>query len=136
MFRGSCLCSRVRYEAEGPLSAIARCHCTQCRKASGAEFASNASVPATGFRVLQGEEHLREFEWSPGEARVFCGHCGSPLFKRSQKNPGSIRLRMGCLDTDHEQAPTLHVFVSEKPSWSEISDALPQFATAPGQPKK
>jgi hypothetical protein len=123
----------VKYEAEGPLLLVARCHCTQCRKASGAEFASNGSVPASSFRVVAGEELLREFEWSPGQARTFCSRCGSPLFKRKLGAGGGdmVRLRLGCLDSEIEQQPVCHVFVREKPEWSKITDELPQFATAP-----
>ena len=127
MLTGSCLCGRVKYQAEGPVSLVARCHCEQCRKQSGSEFASNGSVPAGSFRVLEGESLLKEFEWSPGEARVFCGNCGSPMFKRSANNPGMVRLRLGCLDVEIDQKPALHVFVGEKPAWSEITDDLPQY---------
>ena len=129
--RGSCLCGAVRYEAEGPLVGVARCHCTQCRKASGAEFATNGSVLAEKFRVVQGEELLASYAWSPGQERVFCSRCGSPLFKRKGTPSEFIRLRLGCLDTEFEERPELHVFVSEKPAWSDISDGLPQFATVP-----
>lgn len=135
MLRGSCLCGGVRYQAEGPLAAVARCHCDQCRKASGSEFASNGSVSEASFRVLEGEDLLEQFEWSPGEARVFCGRCGSPLFKRGASIPGVVRLRLGCLDVEIDQKPALHVFVAEKPAWSDITDALPQFERAPGKPK-
>jgi hypothetical protein len=93
---------------------MARCHCTQCRKASGAEFATNASVPASGFRVIAGVELLSEYEWSPGQARVFCSRCGSPLFKR-KKGAGDgdmVRLRLGCLDSEIDQQPVCHVFVA------------------------
>jgi hypothetical protein len=117
----------VKYEAEGPLSLVARCHCDQCRKQSGSEFACNGSVPAASFRVLEGESLLKHFEYSPGEARVFCGQCGSPLFKRSANTPSVVRLRLGCLDVEIDAKPTLHVFVAEKPAWSEITDALPQY---------
>lgn len=132
MLEGSCLCGGVRYEAEGPLRAIARCHCVQCRKASGAEFATNASVPVATFRVTRGEQLLSEFESSPGRFRVFCGRCGSPLFKRHAERPSEVRLRLGCLDTEVEVEPMGHVFVSEKPKWSRICDGLPEFDTLPG----
>lgn len=128
MLRGSCLCGGVKYQAEGPLGTVARCHCDQCRKASGSEFACNASVPAAGFRVLQGEELLKQFECSPGEARVFCGRCGSPIYKRGARMPDMVRLRLGCLDVEIDARPALHVFVAEKPAWSDITDALPQYA--------
>lgn len=125
--QGSCLCGSIHYEAAGPLSRMTRCHCVQCRKASGAEFATNASVPAGAFRVTRGEELLGNYEWSPGQARMFCTRCGSPLFKRSADRPGEVRLRLGSLDTELAERPAAHLFVSEKPAWSEICDELPRF---------
>jgi hypothetical protein len=132
MLQGSCLCGGVRYEADGPLQRVARCHCEQCRKASGAEFATNGSVGADQFRILQGEELLAEFESSSGRFRVFCGRCGSPLFKRHAERPSEVRLRLGCLDTEAAVEPLGHVFVREKPAWSKICDGLPEFETVPG----
>lgn len=131
MLKGSCLCGGVHYEAEGPLTLIARCHCDQCRKASGAEFATNGSVPRETFQVVRGEALLSHHASSPGEERVFCSRCGSPLFKRSAKNPAHIRIRLGTLDSELDQKPLVHVFVSEKPSWSEIYDDLPQHPRMP-----
>jgi hypothetical protein len=132
MIRGSCLCGAVAYEAEGPLVAMARCHCEQCRKASGAEFATNGSVSAEAFRILRGEEALGEYQWSPGKRRIFCKNCGSPLFKKDDASPHQVRLRLGSVDTPLDQKPLFHVFVSEKPAWSEITDALPEYSTRPG----
>lgn len=134
MLEGSCLCGGVRYQAAGPVRAMARCHCSQCRKASGAEFATNASVDADGFRVTAGAELLSEYESSPGQTRVFCGRCGSPILKRNAARPGEVRLRLGCLDSELDQKPMLHVYVASKPGWSEIHDELPRFDTVPKVP--
>lgn len=112
---------------------MARCHCVQCRKASGAEFATNASVDSSGFRLLTGHDSIGQFESSPGNHRCFCMRCGSPLFKRSTNQPEQVRLRLGCLDSELTDRPFCHVFVSERPTWSEIHDDLPQFATLPGR---
>lgn len=131
MITGSCLCGAVKYEAEGPLMLVARCHCVQCRKASGAEFATNGSVARAHFRVVTGQDVLARYESSPGNARVFCGRCGSPLFKEDVNRPEQVRLRLGCVDDEIEEKPMAHVFVTEKPGWSEITDGLPQFAKRP-----
>lgn len=131
MLKGSCLCGNVKYTAEGPLTAVARCHCVQCRKASGAEFATSGNVPTEGFRIVAGEKLIGEYESSPGTFRVFCGRCGSPLFKRTSRHPEAVRLRLGCVDTEIDERPLAHVFVGEKPKWSEISDGLPQYETKP-----
>lgn len=129
---GSCLCGGVRYVAQGPLDAVACCHCEQCRKASGAEFATNGTVEGASFRVTQGETLLAQWEVTPGHPRVFCGRCGSSLFKRLPD--GKVRLRLGCVDTDLDARPLCRVFVAEKPSWSVIHDDLPRFERAPPRP--
>ena len=131
MLEGSCLCGSIRYQAEGPLSLAARCHCVQCRKASGAEFATNANVPAASFRLVAGAELLGSFCVTPGRARCFCTRCGSPLFKKSDDQRDVVRIRLGSLDTEADVQPVAHAFVSEKPRWSHIHDDLPQFAGLP-----
>ena len=129
---GSCLCGGVRYELQGPLVAMACCHCRECRKASGAEFATNASVLTDNLRFLSGQALLREFESSPGQARIFCGKCGSPIMKRIADKPDIVRIRLGCLDSHLNQKPVLRAFVSEKLSFTEIHNDIPSFGTIPG----
>jgi hypothetical protein len=131
MIKGSCLCGGVRYEVTGPFRAMACCHCRECRKASGAEFATNATVNLADLQLSAGEELLGEFESSKGQARVFCRRCGSPIMKRFAARPDEVRLRLGCLDSNIDERALAHVFVGEKPNWSEIHDELPQFDTAP-----
>jgi hypothetical protein len=129
--RGSCLCGGVRYEARGPVTKMTSCHCVQCRKASGAEFATNGSVLAEHFRVVEGDALLARYESSPRRFRFFCGRCGSPLFKRDETKPEWVRLRLGCVDTDLEERPRAHIFVREAPNWSRIPGDLPQFDGMP-----
>src|SRR5687767_12371984 len=38
MIQGGCLCGAVRYEAAGQPYNITHCHCTDCRRSSGAAF--------------------------------------------------------------------------------------------------
>jgi hypothetical protein len=71
MLKGSCLCGGIRYEIDADLGPVTNCHCSQCRKAAGAAFASNASVPAMSFRFVAGAELLKEWESSPGNGDVF-----------------------------------------------------------------
>jgi hypothetical protein len=126
MLTGSCLCGGVRYEINGELSAVTNCHCSLCRKMSGSAFSSGASIPASSFRFVAGEELLKQWESSPGYHRVFCGRCGSPLIKRKEKDPEGIRLRVGTLDSDPGVTISKHMHVGSKASWVEISDGLPQ----------
>jgi hypothetical protein len=133
MLKGSCLCGGVRYEVTGPFELMAYCHCVQCRKASGADFATNATVDAENFNLLAGEELLGKFESSPGNFRVFCSGCGSPVMKQIGDTPNKVRLRLGLLDDDLNQEPVVHVFVSQKQPWTKIQDSLAQLPEGPAK---
>ena len=126
MLKGSCLCGSVRYEISGKPSPAVHCHCSQCRKASGASFTTNASVAKDDFSFVSGEALVGEVESSPGQFRCFCTRCGSPLIKRNEAKPDELRLRLGTLDTDPEIQVAAHIFVSSKAPWMNITDDLPQ----------
>jgi hypothetical protein len=127
MHKGSCLCGGVAYELDAALSEIGMCHCGMCRKASGTAFGTNAPVPAEKFRITRGSELLSSYESSPGKQRVFCRVCGSPVFSKSAKKPGVVRIRLGLLDTKVHRRPDYHFFVDDKADWHEIADELPQY---------
>ena len=127
MHQGSCLCGGVRYELDAPLSEIGMCHCSLCRKASGTAYATNAPVPEARFRLLAGESLLKSYESSPGKQRVFCAHCGSPVYSKSDKQPGVLRLRIGALDTPVGRRPDYHFMTASKADWVEICDDLPRY---------
>ena len=126
MLTGSCLCGGVRYEIDGTLGAVTNCHCSLCRKMSGSAFASGTTIAAASFRFIAGQELLKEWRSSPGNHRVFCGRCGSPILKRKDKNPEHIRFRPGTLDSDPGVRVSKHLHVSSKAPWVEIKDDLPQ----------
>jgi hypothetical protein len=126
MLEGSCLCGSVRYEISGKLSPAVYCHCTQCRKASGSSFTTNASVARSDFTFVSGEALVGEFESSPGQFRCFCTRCGSPLVKRNEAKPEELRVRLGTLDSDPGIQVAAHIFVDSKAPWTVIADDLPQ----------
>jgi hypothetical protein len=98
--KGSCLCGGIRYEINGPLGAVVNCHCSMCRKATGAAFRTRASVPARSFRWTHGEELLTRYESSPGNVRTFCRVCGSTLASFFPDAPEEIGLPLGTMDDD------------------------------------
>jgi hypothetical protein len=128
--QGGCLCGAVRYEVEGPIAPIQLCHCGQCRKAQGGPFGANAPVAASAFRLLQGQDTLREYRASPGKRRVFCGTCGSPLFSQRDDAPETLRLRVGTLDDTDGLTLGLHIQTASKAAWWPLDDDLPRFPAA------
>lgn len=125
ILHGSCLCGGVAYACRGPLRNVARCFCVQCRKQSGSECATNAEVAPGTFRITKGVEYLQEFESSAGQFRVFCGRCGSPLYKRHADDPDRIRIRLGCLDVDFDEKPVIQVFTSERMKLTTPDPSIP-----------
>jgi hypothetical protein len=127
MIEGGCLCGAIRYESQGRALRFAHCHCPDCRKASGATFASTLVVESSGFRVTAGEADIVPYASSPGKVRCFCKHCGSPLFSRVDSRPDVVLIRAGSLDGDPGMRPEMHIWVKAKAPWDEIHDDLPQY---------
>jgi hypothetical protein len=128
MNTGGCLCGGVRYEVEGPLAPVQLCHCGQCRKAQGGAFGANVPVDGAAFRLIQGEDLLREYRASPLKRRVFCGTCGSPLFSQRDDTPGALRLRVGTLDGDGAGLEIgFHIQAASKAAWWPIDDDHPAY---------
>ena len=127
MQTGSCLCGAVKYEIAGELAPIQLCHCSMCRRASGAGFATNMPIRADDFRVTSGEAALKVYRSTAGKERLFCGECGSPIISRSAGDPGMVRVRAGTLDEPAPTHPAFHFHVASKASWLPITDDLPQY---------
>ncbi len=124
--RGSCLCGGVRYEVDdGGFGRVVSCHCSMCRKATGAAFRTRASVRPAAFHWRAGEALVSRYQSSPGETRTFCRVCGSTLV--TFVGATELGLPLGTLDDDPGVRPSAHVFVDSKAPWFEITDGLPKF---------
>lgn len=133
--KGSCLCGGIRYEVS-EFGLVVNCHCSMCRKSTGAAFRTRASIPVNGFRWLAGEELLSRYASSPGEERTFCKICGSTLatFFSHRKEVG---LLLGTLDDDPGVRPAAHVWVDSKAPWHSISDdGLPRYSEGTSSPRR
>jgi hypothetical protein len=128
---GSCLCGGVRFEIAAAAGPFELCHCSRCRKATGAAFAAMLGVRTADFRFVTGEELVTRYEAPlrdapPPYRAAFCRRCGSPV-----PNPdlGSAwcEVPAGLLDDDPGLRPDKHIFIELKAPWHEITDALPQY---------
>lgn len=135
---GSCLCGGVSYRIKAPLEPIQICHCSQCRKAQGTPLVTNTPVLEKDFELLSGADLLKAFESTPGKQRVFCSHCGSPIYSKNVTAPGIVRIRAGLIDEPVTATLAAHFHVASKCSWWPINDDLPKFPQAylPTEPKK
>ena len=123
------LCRAIGFEA-GEAPFFGHCHCSMCRKAHGAAFATFAGVPAEDFRFVAGGELVKLYQSSPGNHRAFCPVCGSNAPARSSDNK-MVFIPAGLFDDDPGVRPTLHMFVDSKAPWWQIDDELPKFKEYP-----
>lgn len=131
---GGCLCGAVRYAVDGPFLRAGHCHCSRCRRHSGAGHLTQGRVAREHFRLLSGEEQLCVFRPPGGAAKVFCATCGSSLFGGTWPEGPEVSIRFGSLDDDPGIRPQRHTFVGSKAEWESITDDLPQFdGPAPDQ---
>lgn len=125
---GSCLCGAVLFEVELPFRRANHCHCSRCRKHSGAFGLTQGRVARERFRLLSGEELLRAFHPETGKAKVFCSVCGSSLFGGDWPGGEEVSVRLGALDGEPGIRPEYHAFVESRAMWDEIcDDGLPRF---------
>lgn len=127
MYKGGCYCGAVQFEISSAISNIIHCHCSECRKLQGSSFATNGVVDAETFNLIHGKDDLTAHKLTDTQTRFFCKHCGSPIKSENTKVPGKVRVRLGTIDTDIEEKPQAHIFVSSKANWDIICDNIPQY---------
>jgi hypothetical protein len=127
-YKGTCLCGNVQFKITGEIHNIIYCHCSQCRKAQGSAFATNANVAITDFHFISVEQDLTGYEATPGQTKYFCKHCGSPIISKSESDPERVRIRLGTIESDITERPSAHIFVDSRANWEEICGDLPQYS--------
>jgi hypothetical protein len=114
---GGCFCGAIRYEFESGDYPVANCHCSMCRKTSGAPFVTWAVVPENAFIYTRGSP--AELRSSQAGTRYFCDKCGTPVVCISSKHPGIVDVTVGSLDCPQDFAPTMEVFEDSRLPWAQ-----------------
>ena len=128
MTTGSCLCGAVRWHVDAAPEHVTHCHCSMCRKAHGAPFATYGQARAASVHVDAGADERVLYQSSPTLTRAFCGRCGSVVPYAEDEH---VDLALGSLDGDPGARPQAHIFVASKAPWWNIEDTLAQHATWP-----
>lgn len=123
--QGGCLCGAVRYEVSVEPKSVVRCHCNDCRRASGAPALAWMIVPVDGFRWLAGEP--KGFASSPPVIRGFCERCGTTLTYFYEKS-SYIDVTTATLDDPDAFAPLKEIWVEQKLAWDMLDEELPHYA--------
>jgi hypothetical protein len=129
---GSCLCGAAAFEVNPPIAKFVHCHCSRCRKASGAAFSTNVYVAPHQLVWHSRADVVERFDLPTARsfAKCFCRYCGCPL-PRLTGSGKTIVIPAGSLDQDYAERPSAHIFWDSRASWLVIEDGLPRYAEYP-----
>ncbi len=124
---GGCMCGAVRFEATGAPLSTNYCHCTSCRKHTGAPVVTLVGYKIDQVKFTKGERKI--YESSPGVGRAFCGQCGTPLTWEGDGGEFGplVELLISTFDDPNAFAPQGHLHHAERISWFETTDNLPRY---------
>jgi hypothetical protein len=121
---GSCVCGCIRYELHSRPFDAGYCHCSLCRRSSGAPVVAFATLPFDDFVITSGQPRRRRS--SEFGERWFCGDCGTQLAMRVDYQPDTIDFTIASLDSPAAVRPTFHLFFAERVPWFEPRDTYPR----------
>lgn len=122
MATGECNCGAVAFEISAEISDVYVCHCSICRRATGANGIAVIVVPNEAFSWLRGREAIAswrkpDMDWETW----FCRHCGSRV--PGINDASRMFVPAGLLTTGAETLSVAHhIFVDSKACWDTIAD--------------
>lgn len=124
---GGCACGAIRYRARGVPRDQTLCHCTDCRRATGAPAVAWVTFDS---ELVEWSGSVKERRSSEHAVRGFCAACGTQLSFRRVGLPQEIDLTVGSLDAPDALGPRDHTYVRSRLSWFRVADELPTYETA------
>ena len=124
MLKGGCFCGKVRYEAAGTPFHAGNCHCSMCRRTTGAPFVAWFTVRRGDFRFVAGTP--TRFRSSAHATRSFCPACGTQLAFESDLYPDETDVTTCSLDEPERVPPEAHTHTSSRLGWIHLDDGLPE----------
>ena len=122
MLKGECNCGAVRFETLLPdVLEVEDCNCSMCARTGFLHII----VPASRFRLLQGQDHIRSYSFNTGTAKhLFCDVCGVKSFYVPRSNPDGYSVNLRCLDDPKAFAEIRIVNFDGKGDWDNQAQAL------------
>ena len=128
---GQCYCGRVQVRVQKPLQSQVNCHCSQCRRLSGAAFTTWLSIKLDEL-VISGEAALSTYHPTDNLTRQFCKFCGTHIRTLDRRQPGIAGLHAGTFEGQELSIPQADYFVSHKASWFEMPLGSKRFGGETG----
>jgi hypothetical protein len=97
IYKGSCHCGRIAFEAEGKLEKVMECNCSFCSRQGSLRW----FVPRENFRLLTSESEFATYTFNKHQIKHrFCPSCGCAPFSEGITASGNymIAVNARCLD--------------------------------------
>lgn len=123
MAEGRCNCGAVRFAIDMDLQDVYVCHCSICRRFTGANGIAVLIVPNDKFRLVMGRGDVVTWKKSDGDWQcTFCRHCGSAM--PGENSATSMYVPAGSLSAGGETLRVVHhVWVGSSACWDVIGDS-------------
>lgn len=111
-YTGACLCGAVRYALKSRPLAVNACHCTDCKKATGATNVIMLIANNDDFAFTGEVESYRKRADSGRELDIQrCKVCGTRMFHHNLASRTLVFIAAGTLDDTDWVIPTSHIWI-------------------------
>lgn len=101
---------------------VAYCHCSDCKRVTGAPVAAFAAFSDQDLEITPDQTGMVSV--TDGVRRWFCKGCGSPLAARFDYLPGQVYVPLGLLDQAIDLPPKIHCHAEHSLQWLEMNDGM------------
>jgi hypothetical protein len=123
-----CQCGKLTVQASGEPAGIVACSCTECQRRTGSVFGVGAYYPEAQVTVSgDAREYVRMADSGAPFHTFFCPTCGTSLYWRSARNPGTLGVAVGAFADPKFPAPHRSVFEQSRHEWVLLDPARPAF---------
>ena len=128
---GSCFCETIKFEITGHIPDLYQCHCSECRKTTGASANAGFIISEKQVKWLKNKANIKTFIKDSGFRVDFCKTCGSVVPNPTSAKPKMMWIPAGLLDNPPPMTVANHIFVGSKANWDEITANAKQHESLP-----
>lgn len=116
-----CYCGAVRASLDLSEAGALHCHCSQCRRLSGAAFSTWLNLPRAGLRIDNGNDDLTAFAVTANTTRYFCQHCGAHVYSTDSREDDIVGVPFGIVTGEGLPQPDTHYYFDSGVSWCDVA---------------